>query len=339
MIKVHCFVSCVCEIIKRTPGVDHRPFYFGVWDADFSVSEEQVLSYHSPHTRHDQFREWYRLLYGVTIEPWYNHQQSKEANIDRLIELVETRPSDRQVMVMLDLYRLPERENKFHQNPFPHYVMLEATDDPEQWFMSDPDFRWEGVLPKARILDSVRSPAAAGGFCFDGLDIRHTPAETVAAYFAQCMKPDTNPFTNALRQILHAHIGPDARQPLANLPQAFREIPVMAIRKYAYEHAFAWLLEDQGRTAEGDPWFEALCEDIDRLVKTYTQIQYRALKLVMSGNPALLAGVEELLDEQDQREFAIKDSLQGLFQEWQQQHPDLTGAAADTRTSDLEVLP
>jgi len=205
--------------------------------------------------------------------------------------------------------------------------------------MSDPDFRWEGVLPKDRILESVRSPAAAGGFCFDGLDIRHTPAETVAAYFAQCMKAETNPFTDALRQILHAHIGPDARQPLANLPRAFREIPVMAIRKYAYEHAFAWLLEDQGRTAEGDPWFEALCEDIDRLVKTYTQIQYRALKLVMSGNAALLAGVEQLLDEQDRREFAIKESLQGLFQEWQQQHPDLTSATADTGTSDLEVLP
>ena len=110
----------------------------------------------------------------------------------------------------------------------------------------------------------------------------------------------------------------------------------MAIRKYAYEHAFAWLLEDQGRTAEGDPWFEALCEDIDRLVKTYTQIQYRALKLVMSGNAALLSGVEQLLDEQDQREFAIKDSLQGLFAEWQQQHPDLT---VNIRTSALEVSP
>ena len=46
-----------------------------------------------------------------------------------------------------------------------------------------------------------------------------------------------------------------------------------------------------------------------------------------------------LLDEQDRREFAIKDSLQGLFQEWQQQHPDLTGATADTRMSDLEALP
>jgi len=338
MIKVHCFVSCVCELIKRTPGVDHRPFYFGVWDADFSVDSRFVLSYHSPHTRHDQFREWYRLLYGVRIEPWYDHDQSKEANILQLVSLVENRPEDRQVMVMLDLFRLPERENKFHQNPFPHYVLLEATDDPDQWFMSDPDFRWEGPLPKDRILDSVRSPAAAGGFWFDGLDIRHTPAETVAAYFAQCMKPDTNPFTDALRQIFRAHAGARAVRPLDQLPGAFREIPVMGIRKYAYEHAFAWLLEDQGLTAEGDPWFEAVCEDIDRLVKTYTQIQYRTLKLAMSGNDALLAGVEALLDEQDDREFTIKAQLMALFRHWQKHAESRLSPGVPTRKA-AEVLP
>lgn len=337
MIKVHCFVSCVCEIIKRTPGVDHRPFYFGVWDADFSVNHAMELSYHSPHTLHNEFRDWYKLLYGISIEPWYNHKADKDTNIQTLVSLVENRPSDRQVMVMLDLYRLPERENKFHQNPFPHYVMLETTDNPDEWFMSDPDFRWEGVLPKARILESVRSPAAAGGFYFDGLSIRHTPAETVAAYFAQCMKANQNPLTDALRRILHAHTGPDANQPLANLPHAFREIPVMAIRKYAYEHAFAWLLEDQGKQAEGAPWFEAVCEDIERLVKTYTQIQFRALKLVMSGNNDLLASVEQLLNEQDEREFAIKASLLGLFDDWQR-YRNIDVPRTNTEQAPLEVL-
>ncbi len=316
MIKVHCFVSCVCEIIKRTPGVDHRPFYFGVWDADFSVNARHELSYHSPHTRHEGFRDWYRLLYGVRIEEWYAHDRDKEANVARLVELVERRPPDRQVMVMLDMYRLPERENKFHQNPFPHYVMLEATADPDVWFMSDPDFRWEGELPKARILDAVRSPAAAGGFYFDGLAIRHTPRDTVAAYFRQCMKREENPFTDALRRILRAHVGPQAQEPLVHLTPALREIPVMAIRKYAYEHAFAWLLEAQGRQAEGDPWFEGWCQEIERLVKTYTRIQYRAMKLAMTRQPTLAAGVEALLDEQDAREFRIKHALQALFDEW-----------------------
>ncbi|EWH00382.1 DUF6005 family protein [Halomonas sp. BC04] len=321
MIKVHCFVSCVCEIIKRTPGVDHRPFYFGVWDADFSVNSRHELSYHSPHTRHEGFREWYRLLYGIRIVEWYEHERDKEANVARLIELVEQRPADRQVMVMLDMYRLPERDNKFHQNPFPHYVMLEATPDPAVWFMSDPDFRWEGELPKARILDAVRSPAAGGGFYFDGLEIRHTPRDTVAAYFRQCMKRDENPFTDALRRILHAHVGPGAHEPLAHLAQAFREVPVMAIRKYAYEHAFAWLLEAQGQQAEGDPLFEAWCDEIEALVKTYTRIQYRAMKLAMTGNPALASAVEALLEEQDIREFRIKRGLQALFSAWCQGQP------------------
>ncbi len=51
MIKVHCFVSCVCEVIK-TEGVDHRPYYFGVWDADFDVLENYVLTYHSNNIDH-----------------------------------------------------------------------------------------------------------------------------------------------------------------------------------------------------------------------------------------------------------------------------------------------
>ncbi|GKW48512.1 DUF6005 family protein [Halomonas sp. NCCP-2165] len=338
MIKVHCFVSCVCELIKRTPGVDHRPFYFGVWDADFSVDADQVLSYHSPHTRHEGFRDWYQLLYGIRIAPWYDHDQDKEANIAHLVELVETRPADRQVMVMLDMYRLPERENKFHQNPFPHYVMLEATADPETWFMCDPDFRWEGELPKARILEAVRSPAAAGGFHFDGLEVRHTPRETVAAYFRQCMKRHENPFTDALRGIFRAHVGPQASQPLAHLTLAFREIPVMAIRKYAYEHAFAWLLEEQGRQAEGDDAFEAWCEEIEALVKTYTRLQYRAMKLVMSGETALAAGVEALLDEQDAREFRIKAELQRLFDAWWQASDPASDPVA-SRPTPAEELP
>lgn len=321
MIKVHCFVSCVCEVIKRTPGVDHRPFYFGVWDADFSVDDQHRLSYHSPHTRHEGFRDWYRLLYGITIEEWYDAGAAKETNLTRLVELVENRKEHQHVMVMLDLYRLPERDNKFHQNPFPHYVMLETTDNPEEWFMSDPDFRWQGVLPRDRILDAVRSPAAAGGFVFDGLDVRHSPRETVAAYFLQCMKRDHNPFTEALRAIFRAHVGATATQPLADLPRAFREIPVMAIRKYAYEHAFAWLLEDQGRQAEGDDGFEAWCEEIDRLVKTYTRLQYRAMKLAMTGNRALAGEVDALLDKQDQREYRIKRALSDLFEQWWQARP------------------
>lgn len=340
MIKVHCFVSCVCEIIKRTPGVDHRPFYFGVWDADFSVSADKVLSYHSPHTRHEDFRNWYRQLYGIQIHEWFDATAPKEHNIDTLNELLYTRPPGRHIMVMLDMYRLPERENKFQQNPFPHYVMLETTDNPEEWYMSDPDFRWEGILPRALILDSIRSPAAAGGFYFDDVDIRHSADETVAAYFAQCMKPDHNPFTDALRDILRAHLGDRAPLPLEHLSLAFREIPVMAIRKYAYEHAFAWFLEQRGEQVdETNLFFESWCDDIETLVKTYTRIQFRAMKLVMSGDRSLMAGIERLLDEQDDREFGIKQALTSLFEEWWQQRRLHLAATGSTRQQPLPETP
>lgn len=55
MIKVHCFVSCVCEAVKKTEGADHRPYYFGVWDADFDVLENGVLTYHSKRIDHNFF--------------------------------------------------------------------------------------------------------------------------------------------------------------------------------------------------------------------------------------------------------------------------------------------
>jgi hypothetical protein len=64
-------------------------------------------------------------------------------------------------MVMLDLFHLPERENKFNQNPFPHYLMLEKTDDPRVWQVNDPDFRWEG--PHRARQDPRRDPPADRG--------------------------------------------------------------------------------------------------------------------------------------------------------------------------------
>lgn len=45
-IKVHCLVSCFCEIIKRRGDIDFRPFYFGLWDGDFDITEGGIISYH-----------------------------------------------------------------------------------------------------------------------------------------------------------------------------------------------------------------------------------------------------------------------------------------------------
>jgi petrobactin synthase len=313
MIRVHCFVSCVCESLKRVPGVDQRPFYFGVWDAPFSVTERFELSYHSAGTQQAFFREWYERLYGAHIGEWYDHGAPRELNVRRLVDLVTSRPPTRRVMVMLDLFRLPERENKFNQNPFPHYVMLQTTEDPEQWLMQDPDFRWEGALPKERILDAVRSPAVAGGFSFDERSI--VPAEDAAVrrYFAACLSYPHNPFTHALRGIVQAHVDGHAPGGLTALRGALRQIPVMAIRKYAYEHGFAFFWRALALDVAD---FEAWCDEVEALVRGYTQVQHRAMKLSISGDRDLLPELMALLDEQDSRERRIKQRLLEVYDDW-----------------------
>ena len=280
MIKVHCFVSCVCEVIKKTKGVDHRPYYFGVWDADFDVLDNGVLTYHSDRINHDFFQTWYEMLYGIKLYKWYDEEQSKQENINQLLRLIENKSPHQHVMVMLDLSMLPERENKFHQRPFPHYVMLEATENESEWFMYDPDFRWEGILPKDKILAAVKEPTVNGGYYFDSETIVVPTTETIEAYFNTCIKHHCNPMTEAVTEIIKAYIVGKEKERLSELPIALKQLPVLAIRKYAYEHAFAYFWEALGRNEEG---FETWCDEIERLVNGYTTIQYRAMKLAMTA--------------------------------------------------------
>jgi petrobactin synthase len=313
MIRVHCFVSCVCDLLSRAGNIDERPFYFGVWDSDFSVSEEQVLSYHSPLTDHSFYTTWFERLYGVAIHAWYDSTLPKEDNIARLSELLAHRPEHRSVMVMLDLFQLPERENKYNQNPFPHYVMLEATQLPDTWWMRDPDFRWEGALPKARLLEAVRQPSVAGGYYFDGDSVHAPRAQVVREYFEACFRPDANPFTQALRGIVAAHVQGLPRAGLGGLSAALRELPVLALRKYAYEHGFAYFW----RALQFDEQeFLRHCDAVELLVKNYTVVQYRAMKLATTGDPALAQSVYAALDEQDQLELSIKCKLAELYSTW-----------------------
>ena len=51
-------------------------------------------------------------------------QKIKDSNVETFLELVENKPENRYVIVMVDMSLLPERENKFHQKPFPHYLMI-----------------------------------------------------------------------------------------------------------------------------------------------------------------------------------------------------------------------
>ena len=320
-IKVHCFVSCLCEIIKADDRVDHRPFYFGVWDAEVVVDKDYILSYHSDDINHDFFRHWYQKLYGVAVDPWYEPNNNKADNINTLLRLLDNKPDTQQVMVMLDMYRLPERENKYNQNPFPHYVLLETSEDPQSWFMSDPDFRWEGKLPKAQILDAIASPAVAGGYSFNSNEIRCSSKQDIRDYFLACLNSDCNPMTNSVRDIVQAYT--QASEPamqLSKLADALKQLPVLAIRKYAYEHGLAYFWRELNLD---DDEFESWCDEIEKLVDSYRMIQFRAMKIAQSltidSIPAdLLCEIETLLQQQDEREFRIKARLLQVFEQWQQ---------------------
>lgn len=310
MIKVHCFVSCVCEVIKKTKGVDHRPYYFGVWDADFDI-ENGRLTYHSNQIDHEFFQTWYELLYGVKLFKWYDITESKSANIEKLEMLIEQKSPHTYVMVMLDLSMLPERENKFHQRPFPHYVMLEKTEKEEEWMMYDPDFRWEGILPKERILQAIKEPSVEGGYYFHASDIQLPTKETIEAYFHTCIKHDGNPITEAIGKIITDYMEGNPQQ--VKLSLALKQLPVLAIRKYAYEHAFAYFWENLDLEEEG---FEEWCNEIERLVKGFTTIQYRAMKFEVTKDSSILTSIYEKLNEQNALEFKIKQGLQECFNKW-----------------------
>ncbi|KHF40111.1 DUF6005 family protein [Halalkalibacter okhensis] len=313
MIKVHCFVSCVCEVIKKTTDVDHRPYYFGVWDADFDTLEDGTITYHSTEMDHHFFQIWYEMLYGIKLHQWYDKNKSKHENIVELQRLLKGKVKHQYVMVMLDLSMLPERENKFNQKPFPHYVMLEMTDNEDEWFMYDPDFRWEGVLEKERILDAIKEPVAEGGYYFEAESIIPPSIETVEAYFNTCMKHNTNPIIEAVSDIVLAYTVGKQKENLAKLPLALKQLPVLAIRKYAYEHAFAYFWEFLKLDEEG---FEAWCTDIERLVNGFTTIQYRAMKLAKTKDLTVADSIFEKLEEQNELEYKIKDGLQACFNAW-----------------------
>lgn len=312
-IKVHCVVSCLCAALKQAPVIDHRPFYFGVWDADFAVSDERALLYHAPSVSHDFFRHWFHRLYGVEVHQWYEPARSKAWNLERLRGLVAGRTPGEYLMVMVDLHHLPERENKFNQDPFPHYLMVEETGDPRIWRVNDPDFRWEGDVERDRILNAAAQPTVGGGFVFDRTAARSARPEDVADFFNACFRPSDNPLTRAAGEIVRAHLdGVDGLKP-AGLAEALRELPVLSIRKYAYEHGFAFFWRALNLP---DSEFQAWCDEIDALAQGLRGAHFAALKFARTGDRSEAERVFEILDRADRCEFGIKARLAFVFAEW-----------------------
>jgi len=329
-IKVHCFVSCLCEAIKADERVDHRPFYFGVWDAEVVVDSNYHINYHAEALNHDFFRFWYQKLYGVKVNAWYQNEQTKKVNIANLLNLLDKKSESQHLMVMLDLFRLPERENKFNQNPFPHYVILENSQDQDKLYMSDPDFRWEGEQDKKQVLNAIASQSVAGGYLFDSDEITPSSAQAIHDYFIECLNLDNNPMTNAVRLIIDTHLHNDNQLSPDSLSTALNQLPVLAIRKYAYEHGLAFFMLELGLDfddIDNINNFEYWCDIIEILVSTYKHIQFRAMKIANNisdaqspfshqENNKLIAEITQLLDEQDQREFKIKQHINQLFNQW-----------------------
>jgi acyl carrier protein len=309
-VKIHCVASNLAEIVKRFPELDHRILYFAVSDANACIDDKYVLTYHDENINHDIFFNWYERLYGMPITSWYDKQASKEENLSILESLIQNRESGQHIMVMLDMYHLPERENEFNKNPFPHYVMLGPTNNSDLWFMYDPDYRWEGVFNKDRILNAVAQPTVSGGYVFSEQGARPTPVEEVIAFFDASVVSDANPVTDMIRAIITAHVKGEDKNgeplPLKNLIKAVEEIPVMSPRKYAYEHGFAFFWRELGLSeSEFDDW----CDVIDELAKTYKLIQFNAMKLSVTKNEVFAEKLFQLLDQQDEREFKLKQRL------------------------------
>jgi acyl carrier protein len=309
-VKIHCVASNLAEVVKRFPELDHRILYFAVSDASACMNDRYVLTYHDENINHDIFFNWYEHLYGMPIRSWYDKGVSKSKNLEVLESLVQNREAGQHILVMLDMFHLPERENEFNKNPFPHYVMLGPTNDPDLWFMYDPDYRWEGVFNKDRILNAVAQPTVSGGYVFSEQGARATPAEAVNDFFEASVVRDSNPVTDMIRTIITAHIRGEDKNgetlPLEDLIKAVEEIPVMLPRKYAYEHGFAFFWRELGLVeSEFDDW----CDVIDELAKTFKLIQFNAMKLSVTKNEVFAEKLFQLLDQQDEREFKLKRRL------------------------------
>ncbi|MDN5569363.1 MAG: DUF6005 family protein, partial [Paracoccus sp. (in: a-proteobacteria)] len=170
-IKVHCVVSCLCQAIKDKGGIDHRPLYMGLWDGQVIVDDRMRLSYHAENIDHGFYLHWAKRLFGLNVTRWYDDAAPKADNLARLQALLaEWRPG-LYVMPMVDMFLLPSRDNKFAQDPFPHYALLQPTGDAATWRMRDPDFRWEGDVPSADLRAAFGRDTVAGGFAFDNADV------------------------------------------------------------------------------------------------------------------------------------------------------------------------
>lgn len=314
--KVHCLASCLCELVKQKQ-LDHRPYYFCVPDAEVIVSDEATLNYHSDDISHQYMLDGFTSLYGMTVESWYSTSVSKAENAEKLAYLVDNKLASEHVIVMLDMYHLPGIDKEFDHDPFPHYVMVGKTNDPTQWFIYDPDYRWEGIVDKDRILNAFKQPTVEGGLLVNDTHARPFTHEAVNNFYQQCVEPNFNGLNSASREILQMFVaGKDAKGrvlELKNVALALEQIPVLSTRKYAYEHCLAYFWKELDYE---EPEFDDLCELIEELYNVYKLVTFQIMKIAASGNEKFIKKAFTLLDAQDEREYRIKNRLAEVYSLW-----------------------
>ena len=307
-IKVHCVVSCFCQALKDRGGIDHRPLYLGLWDGQVVTDARMRLSYHADDIDHDFYCRWMARLFGVAVTRWHDPRGGPQANLARLDALIaEWRPG-RYVMPMIDMFLLPQRDNRFAQDPFPHYALLEPSGDAGVWLMRAPDFRWEGLLPADDIRRAFLRDTVAGGFSFDNAAARPARDADIAALFAETFRPDALPLIDLLRRIVDAHDGP---LPRADLEPALRELPVIAIRKYAYEHALAIFGRIDGPDHAA---FEECCDRIAALHGGLNAFHRRAVAHARGGGD--VGALHRQLDDLAAIERGIKATVAAWQARW-----------------------
>lgn len=53
-------------------------------------------------------------MYGIKVNEWYDYVKDKDSNVEMFLELVENKLENCYVIVMVDMFLLLERENKFY---------------------------------------------------------------------------------------------------------------------------------------------------------------------------------------------------------------------------------
>jgi len=309
-IKVHCVVSCLCQALKDKGGIDHRPLYMGLWDGQVIVDDKMRLSYHAENIDHGFYLDWAQRLFGLNVTRWYDDAAPKADNLARLQRLLADWRPGLYVMPMVDMFLLPSRDNKFAQDPFPHYALLQPTADSATWLMRDPDFRWEGDVPAADLRAAFTRDTVAGGFAFDNADAHPASDADIQAMYQATFDADATPLIDAIRRIVQAHA---TFLPRADLEAALRELPVIAIRKYAYEHALAIFGDIEGDDYDA---FEECCDRIAALHGGLNAVHLRAVAYGRNGAADDLARVMQELDRLTTLERGIKATLAEWHARW-----------------------